>query len=117
MISWYIQTDRIEDNYLNKVNEVVKPCMDHFCERLCETKFTIIDREFIFNEMLKIVEELPFLAFSTNDNDFWIKYNSHTSIRFNDELKPIIRDIKLKKVLEEVDNVLIRDAKLSKILV
>lgn len=116
MIGWYIETDRIEDSYLNKVNELVKPCMDHFCKRLSEVKFSIIDREFIFNEMLKIVEELPFLTFSTNDNDFWIKYNSHTSIRFNDELKPIIRDIKLKKVLEEVDNVLIRDIKLSKIL-
>lgn len=117
MIGWYIETDRIEDSYLKKVNEVVKPCMDHFCERLCEVEFTLIDREFIFNEMLKIVEELPFLTFEQYNDDFWIKYNSHTYIRFNDELKPIIRDIKLKKVLEEVDIVLIRDAKLSKILV
>ena len=53
----------------------------------------------------EIVEELPFLTLQTkkdcytHTDDFWIKYNSYTQIRFDDGLKSIKRELVLSKIL------------------
>jgi hypothetical protein len=103
MIGWYIEirqgVTHIDNKYLNKVKEMVTPCMDHFCNRLNEIQFSNISKDLIFNEMKNIIEELPFLTFKCYEDDFWIMYNKNVDIRFNDGLKPIIREIKLSQIL------------------
>lgn len=103
MISWYIEVRQgathKDSKYINKVKEVVTPCMEHFCNRLNEVQFSNIIKDLIFNEMKNIIEELPFLTFKCHEDNFWITYNRDVDIKFNDGLKPIIRDIKLSKIL------------------
>ena len=67
-----------------------------------QKKDSDIDILKVFKE---IVEELPFLTLQTkkdcytNPDDFWIKYNSYTQIRFDDGLRSIKREIVLSKIL------------------
>lgn len=110
MISWYIESSINDSKYLEVVNRNVEPCMDYFCNRLSEVD------EFNMNDILKvfreIVNELPILTFKTKENyvfpsnnyvviedDFWIRYNSYTIIRFSDGLKSIKREMVLSKIL------------------
>ena len=107
MIGWYVGdvirqgVVHTDIKYLNKVKEVVTPCMEHFCNRLNEVEFGNLDKDFIFNEMKNIIEELPFLTFICYGDDFWIRYNKNVDIKFTDGLKPIIREIKLSQILAQ----------------
>jgi hypothetical protein len=103
MICWYIEVNpyvsHIDTKYLNKVKEVVTPCMEYFCNRLNEVNYQTIDKKFIFNEMKNIIEELPFLTLKWYEDNFYITYNKNVDIKFTDGLKQIIREIKLNKIL------------------
>ena len=103
MIGWYIEVRQgvthIDSKYLDKVKEVATPCMEHFCNRLNEVEFDNLGKSSIFSEMKNIIEELPFLRFVCHEDNFWITYNKNVDIRFNDGLKPIIREIKLSQIL------------------
>jgi hypothetical protein len=99
-MNWYIDSTRTDGKYLDIVNRTVEPCMEYFCNRISE----IEDVE--LNDILKtfkdILEELPFLTLVTKKDlvdDFYIRYNSTTFIRFIDPLKSIRRDIILNKIL------------------
>jgi hypothetical protein len=103
MLSWYIDSVRTEKKYLEVVHRNVQPCMDYFCSRLLEME--VYDNDEILKVFKEIVEELPFLTLQTkkdcytNSDDFWIKYNSYTQIRFDDGLKSIKRELVLSKIL------------------
>ena len=105
MISWYIDSSRTDKAYLNQVNKIAGPCMDYFCKRLYEVdQFEINDIKRIFEE---IIEELPILNIVYNGDKeklepdkIAIDYNGYTIIRFNDNLRGVVRDIKLRKILE-----------------
>lgn len=103
MLSWYISSSRTEGKYIEVVNRNVKYVMDYFCLRLSEMEYySDIDILKVFKEIL---EELPFLTLQTkkdcytHPDDFWIKYNSYTQIRFDDGLKSIKRELVLSKIL------------------
>ena len=103
MLSWYIDSSKTEKNYLYVVHRNDQTCMDYFCLRLSEMEYySDIDILKVFKE---IVEELPFLTLQTkkdcytHPDDFWIKYNSYTQIRFDDGLRSIKREIVLSKIL------------------
>jgi len=99
MISWYIDSTRTDDKYINKVKQTVEPCMDYFCDRLCQIEnFDLNDINRLFREIL---EELPILNFriDPNTNDFYFQYNSNTQIRFHDAKKGIRRELILNKIL------------------
>ena len=103
MLSWYIDSVRTESKYIEVVNRNVQPCMDYFCMRLLEME--VYDNDEILKVFKEIIEELPFLTLQTKKNcythpdDFWIKYNSYTQIRFDDGLKSIRRELVLSKIL------------------
>lgn len=103
MLSWYIDSVRTESKYIEVVNRNVQPCMDYFCMRLLEME--VYDNDEILKVFKEIIEELPFLTLQTKKNcythpdDFWIKYNSYTQIRFDDGLKSIKRELVLSKIL------------------
>jgi hypothetical protein len=103
MLSWYIDSVRTEKKYLEVVHRNVQPCMDYFCSRLLEME--VYDNDEILKVFKEIVEELPFLTLQTkkdcytHSDDFWIKYNSYTQIRFDDGLKSIKRELVLSKIL------------------
>lgn len=73
--------------------------MDYFCDRLSQIEdYDLNDIKNIFRE---IIEELPILEFiyNKNNDDFFLRYNSKTLIRFDDPLKSIKREIILNKIL------------------
>lgn len=105
MISWYIDSTRTDQPYLDQVNRIAGPCMDYLCKRLCEVdSFEINDTKRIIEE---IIEELPILKIhyygdkeKLELDKISINYNGQTSIKFNDNLRGVVRDIKLRKILE-----------------
>ena len=44
-----IESRRKEGKYLNTVEEIVKPYMDYFCNKLCNTEFKINNEEYILS--------------------------------------------------------------------
>lgn len=99
MISWYIDSSVTDETYLRRVKNTVEHCMDYFCDRLSQIEdYDLNDIKNIFRE---IIEELPILEFiyNKNNDDFFLRYNSKTLIRFNDPLKSIKREIILNKIL------------------
>jgi len=99
MISWYIDSSVTDEAYLRRVKNTVEPCMDYFCDRLSQIEdYDLNDIKNIFRE---IIEELPILEFiyNKNNDDFFLRYNSKTLIRFDDPLKSIKREIILNKIL------------------
>src|ERR1035437_7100981 len=98
MVSWYIESSRTYEKYLKQVNVVVAPCMDFFCNRLCEIElYDMNDIKRIFKE---IIEELPILNLTKVGDEFIIIYNSYTSIRFNNGITGIRREIVLNNILK-----------------
>ena len=99
MISWYIDSSQTDDKYIDMVKKTVEPCMNYFCDRLCQIEnFDPDDLNRLFREIL---EELPILNFRVdpNTNDFYFQYNRYTQIRFNDAKKGIRRELILNKIL------------------
>ena len=100
MISWYIDSTRSDNKYINKVKETVEPYMDYFCDKLYEVDEFDINQ--INNLFIEILEELPILTFKVdyyNKDEFFFRYNSYTTIRFNDTVKGIKRELILNKIL------------------
>lgn len=62
----------------------------------------VIDKELIINEMKNMINELPFLTFICDRDNFYIKYNKNVNIRFSDDFKSIIREIKLDNILNRI---------------
>lgn len=99
MISWYIDSLNTDESYLKRVKDTVDPFMYYFCDRLSQIEdYDLNDIKNIFKE---IIEELPILEFIyiEHNDDFFLRYNSKTLIRFNDPLKSIKREIILNKIL------------------
>jgi hypothetical protein len=102
MIDWYVEISEHapdsfhSDDYLAKVIETAKPCMDYFCKRISEIEeFTLEDMNRIFSE---IIEELPIMEASIYKNEFTIRYNRFVYLNLTDTTKQIYRDIKLEKI-------------------
>jgi len=74
--------------------------MDYFCDKLYEVAEFDINQ--INNLFINILEELPILTFKVdyyNKDKFYFQYNSYTTIRFNDAMKGIKRELILNKIL------------------
>ena len=107
-MNWYIESSRTEDNYLKNVRMTVEPCMNYICAKLFEVSKLYenqnLDRfpkELIHKELNRIINEMPVLDFSKfNTDDPYIRYNSNTIVKFDDSFKEILREIKLKQLLE-----------------
>lgn len=106
MIDWIINSSIQDERYLENVKRIVEPYMDYVCEKLYISKNLELDK---IEEILReIVETLPIFKISINNNfielnkpiyeRIIINYNSYTNIEFNS--KCIVRDIKLRKILE-----------------
>jgi hypothetical protein len=107
MLGWYIKSSRIEESYLKVVERTVGPAMDYFCDKVNETEFDGSGDGVILKVFDDIIQTMPFLTLESNVNnkyldpdDFFIRYNRDTVIRFNDGLKSIKRDIVINKILE-----------------
>lgn len=103
MISWYIDSSQTDDKYIDMVKKTVEPCMNYFCDRLCQIEnFDPDDLNRLFREIL---EELPILNFRVDaiTNEIYFQYssslNANTKIRFNDATKGIRRELILNKIL------------------
>ncbi len=104
MLSWYIDSSRNDKNYLDIVKRTVEPCMDYLCDRLSEIEdYDLNDLNRFFKE---IVDELPILTFYINkdiydniEDGFHFRYNNFTTIKFNDGVKGVRREIILNKIL------------------
>ncbi len=99
MINWEIDTKGVtfSDIYITKVKETISPYMDIFCIKLNE--LIIIDKDSLINEMKVMINQLPFLTFMYDKDNFYIKYNKNINIKFSDGFKLIIREIKLNNIL------------------
>jgi hypothetical protein len=100
MISWYIDSLVTDETYLKRVESIVKPCMEYFCDRLSNIEnYELNDIKNLFKD---IINELPILVFCYDEkkDDFFFRYNSKTLIRFNESLKSISREIILNEILK-----------------
>lgn len=95
MIDWYIDSSRNEINYLNVVMREIKDIMDHLCKSLVESNCD----ESLEKEFSNLINKMPILNLNFNGDDLYIRYNKHTTIKFNDPFKLIKRDIILNKIL------------------
>ena len=100
-MNWYIESSRTDKGYLDKVNSTVEEVMNWFCDEVSLIDEEDFDEEKIVSLCKEIFDQLPILRFkrksdlkwSNFEECFWIIYNSQTTIRFNDPLKSIKRDI------------------------
>jgi hypothetical protein len=109
-MNWYIESSRTEENYLKNVKATVEPCMNYICSKMFEISkmYEGLDnlengfpRALIHKELIRIIDEMPVLDFSKfNTDDPYIRYNSNTIVKFDDSFKEILREIKLKQLLE-----------------
>ena len=99
MVKWYIDSRSTDEKYISRVRQTVEYCMDHLCDRLSNLKE--IEIEVIEKVFKDIIEELPILTFcyDKQKDEFYCRYNSSTTIRFDDPLKSIKREIILNKIL------------------
>ena len=108
MLNWYIETNRTDKIYLDRVKSTVEEVMDYFCEKISLIDEDEFDEKKIVNLCKEIFDMLPILRFRKHsdfkwnkfEECFWIEYNSNTTIRFNDPLKAIKRDIRLNNILK-----------------
>jgi len=98
MNNWYIKSTNSDQSYLDMVESIASPYMDYITNKLCDINTSNINS--LKLEIVNIINTLPFFQFQSNGDNFYIRYNSKTTIEFNESLKSIIREIKLNKILQ-----------------
>lgn len=84
--------------YINDVNNLVKPFMDYFCERLSLINNWSSEQAIeIFSD---IIDEMPIMRANTYNNNFFIIYNRYVTITLSETPLQIYRGIKLEKILK-----------------
>jgi hypothetical protein len=108
-MNWYIESTRKDSNYLRVVKETVTEVMDYFCTEVDKINEEEFNEDKIIELCRDIINKLPILKFirkedlkwtSFEEDTFWFIYNKETTIRFNDPLKSIKRDILINNILK-----------------
>ncbi len=97
-MNWYIESERTDEKYLEMVKSTMTPCMNYICDKLYEIKD--LNKDDIEIEFTKIVNTMPILKIYLSNDEPYIVYNKQTDIKFSDGFKQILREIKLKQLLE-----------------
>jgi hypothetical protein len=92
--------------YRQKVESYLGPIMNWLCDRIAENDLT--DFESVDNLFKQIIEELPVMRLMRRSDfnqyydgpDFYIQYNKHTNIYFEDNSECMRREIIINKLLK-----------------